>query len=113
MDKVLSLVQRYVLSLQSVQKWQDSAAALLQRGSSGVDLENQTGCMQDLEDISAQEKSCTTALEELRTLNSLLVDCVEPGVMSRLREKVETLQLRNTDIKQQLDAYGEVLQRCV
>lgn len=112
-DKVLSLVQRYHLSLQSVQKWLDSAAALLQRGTSGVDLENQTDCTQDLEEISAQEKSFTTALEELRTLNSLLVEFMEPGVMCGLREKVETMQQRNTDVKQQLDAYREVLQRCV
>lgn len=113
MDKVLSLVQRYHLSLQSVQKWLDSAAALLQRGSSGVDLENKRDCMQDLEDISAQEKSFTNALEELRTLNSLLVDFMEPGVMNKLREKAETIQLRNTDVKQELDAYRERLQRCV
>lgn len=113
MDKVLSLVQRYHLSLQSMQKWLDSAAALLQRCSSGVDLENLTDCMRDLEDLSAREKSFTTALDDLRTLNSLLVDFMEPGVMSGLKEKIETMQLRNMDVKQKLDAYREVLQRCV
>ncbi|XP_026197444.1 nesprin-1 isoform X3 [Anabas testudineus] len=110
-DKVLSLVQRYHLSLQSMQKWLGSAAALLQRCSSGVDLENLTDCMRDLEDLSAREKSFTTALDDLRTLNSLLVDFMEPGVMSGLKEKIETMQLRNMDVKQKLDAYREVLQR--
>lgn len=113
MDKVLSLVQRHHLSLQSMHKCLDSAAALLQRASSGVELENKTDYMQDLEEIADQEERFTTSLEELRTLNSLLVDFMEPGVMSGLREKVDTMQLRNTDVKQQLDAYREVLQRCV
>lgn len=113
MDKVLALVQRHHLSLQSMQKWLDSAAALLQRVSSEVELENHTDCMLDLEEISAQEKRFTAGLEEQRTLDSLLVDFMEPRVMSGLREKVEKLHLRNTEVKHQLDAYREVLQRCV
>ncbi|XP_039981881.1 nesprin-1-like isoform X4 [Xiphias gladius] len=111
-DKVLALVQRHHLSLQSMQKWLDSAAALLQRVSSEVELENHTDCMLDLEEISAQEKRFTAGLEEQRTLDSLLVDFMEPRVMSGLREKVEKLHLRNTEVKHQLDAYREVLQRC-
>ncbi|KAG7239212.1 hypothetical protein INR49_029965 [Caranx melampygus] len=110
--EALSLVQRRHLSLQSMQKWLESAAVLLQRGSSGVELENQTDCVQDLEEISVQEKSFTAGLDELRVLDPLLVDFMEPGVMSGLRETVETMQMRNTEVKQQLDAYREVLQRC-
>ena len=94
-----------------MQKWLDSAAALPLRASSGLELENQTDCVRDLEEIKAQEKSFTVALEELRTLDPLLVDFTEPGVRSG--EKVEKMQLKNTEVKHQLDAYREVLQRCV
>lgn len=111
MEKVLALVQRHHLSLQTMQQWLDSAADLLQRGSSGVELEDQTERVRDMEEISAQEKGFTVGLEELRTLDPLLVDFIKPGAMSR--EKVETMQLRNTEVKHQLDAYREVSQRCV
>lgn len=93
-----------------MQKWLDSAAAVLQGASSGVELENQTDCVQDLEEISAQEKNFTAGLEEMRTLDPLLEEFMEAGAMS---EKVEAMQLRNREVKQQLDAYREVLQRCV
>ncbi|XP_049914520.1 nesprin-1 [Epinephelus moara] len=111
-DQTLSLVQRHHLSLQSMQKCLDSAAAVLQRASSGVDLENQTDCAQDLEDISAQEKSFTAGLEELRTLDPLLEDFMEAGAMGELRKKVEAVLLRNTEVKQHLDTYRDVLQSC-
>uniref|UniRef100_A0A3B4YE87 Spectrin repeat containing nuclear envelope protein 1 n=1 Tax=Seriola lalandi dorsalis TaxID=1841481 RepID=A0A3B4YE87_SERLL len=113
LDEALSLVQRHHLSLQSMQKWLESAAVLLQRASSGVELENQADCVRDLEEISAQEESFTAGLEELRALDPLLVNFMEPGVMSGLREKVETVQMRNTEVKHQLDACREVLQRCI
>ena len=113
MDKALSLAQRHHLSLQSMQKWLDSAAALFQRVSLGVEMENRTNCVQDLEEISTQETSFKAGLEEQRTLDPLLVDFMEPGAMSGLREKVESAQLRYVEVKHQLDAYGEVLQRCV
>lgn len=113
LHEALSLVQRHHLSLQSMQKWLESAAVLLQRGSSGVELENQADCVQDLEEISVQEKSFTAALDELRALDPLLMAFMGLGVMSGLRETVETMQMRNTEVKQQLDAYKEVLQRCV
>lgn len=113
MDQVLSLVQRHHLSLQSMQTWLDSAVAVLQRASLGVELEDQTDCVQDLEEISAQENNFIAGLEELGTLNPLLEDLMEAGVTSDLRKKVEAMQLRNTKVKQQLDAHREVLQRCV
>ncbi|XP_033998692.1 nesprin-1 isoform X2 [Trematomus bernacchii] len=111
-DQALSLVQRHALSLQSMQKCLDSAAALLQKASVGVDLENQTDCVRDLEDLSAQENKFTAGLEELGTLDPLLEDIIEAEAMGELREKVERMQLRNTEFKQHLDAYREVLQSC-
>ncbi|XP_031731325.1 nesprin-1 isoform X8 [Anarrhichthys ocellatus] len=111
-DQALSLVRRQHLSLQSMQKCLDSAAALLQRASSGVDLENQTDCVWDVDDISAQEKNFTTGLEELRTLDPLLEDFMKTEAMGEFREKVEAMLLRNTEVKQQLDVYREMLQSC-
>ena len=113
MDQVLSLVQRHHLSLQSMQTWLDSAAAVLQRGSLGVELENHTDCERDLEEISTQENNFTSALEELRSLAPLLEDFIEAGAKSGLRENVDRMQLRNTEVVQQLDVYRGLLQRCV
>lgn len=113
MDQALSLVQRHHLSLQSMQKWLDSAAALLQRVTTGVELENQADCAQDLEEILAKEKNFKAGLQEFGTLDPLLVDFLEAGVMSGLREKVNTMQLRRTKVQQQVDTYREVLERCV
>ncbi len=78
-----------------------------------MELENRTDCVRDLEEISAQEKNFPAGFEELRTLDPLLEDFMEAVAMSELREKVEAMQLRKTEVKQQLDAYGGVLQRCV
>lgn len=78
-----------------------------------MELENQTDCMRDLEEISAQEKNFTAGLEELRTWEPLLVNFVDTEVMSKLVEKVEAMQLRKTEVKQQLEAYREVQQRYV
>lgn len=113
MNEALSLVQRHHLSLQSMQKWLDSAAALLQKASSGVELEKQTECVQELAEMTNQEQNFTAALEELKSLNPLLMDFMESGAMEELRQNVETMQLRKTDVKQQLDAHREVQQRCV
>lgn len=113
MDQALSLVQRHRLSLQSMQTCLDSAAALLQRNSSGVDLENQADCVWEVEDVSAWETNFTTGLEELSTLDPLLEDFVKEEAMGEFREKVKAMLLRNTEVKQQLDAYRQMLQRCV
>jgi len=112
-DQALSLVQRYHLSLQSMQKWLNSAAALLHGATSGVELDNHTDCLRDLQETSAQENNFAAGVEELMTLDPLLTDFVEAGVMSGLREKVQAMQLRRIEVKQQVEAYREVLQRCV
>lgn len=96
-----------------MQTWLDSAAAVLQRASSGVELQHHKDCVHELEEISAQEKNFTAGLEELRTLNPLLEDFMEAGAIGDLREKVEAMQQRNTEVNQQLGAYRGVLQRCV
>ncbi|CAJ1078482.1 nesprin-1 [Xyrichtys novacula] len=111
-DQALSLVQRHHLSLQCAQTWLDSAAAVLQRASSGVELENQTDCVHDLEEILVQEKDFTAGLEELKTLDPLLEEIMQTRVMSELREKVKAVHLRWTEVKQQLEAHREVLQSC-
>ena len=113
MDQALSLVQKHYLSLQSIHTWLDSAASLLQRASLGVELQSQTDCVRDLEEIYARENNFTAASEELRSLSPQLEDFMQAGAMNELREKVEATQLRKTQVRQQLDAYREVLQRCV
>lgn len=96
-----------------MQKWLDSVADLLQGTGSGVDPENHTDCMQDLEEVLAQEKNFTAGLEELKTLDPLLVDWMDAAVMSGFRKKVQTMQTMKSELKQQVDAYREVLQRFV
>lgn len=93
--------------------WLDCATVVLQRASTGVELENQTDCMEDLEDALARETHFTAGLAEQRSLNPLLGDFMEVGVMSKLRENLDAMQLRKTEVKQQLVSYRELLQRCV
>lgn len=78
-----------------------------------MELENQTDCMRDLEEISAQEKNFTADLVELRSLDPLLEEFMDAEAMCELRERVEAMQQRRIKVKQQLDAYREVLKRCV
>lgn len=79
----------------------------------GVELENQTDCVRDLEEISSQEKNFTADLVELRSLDPLMEEFMDAEAMCELRERVEAMQLRRMKVKQQLDAYTEVLKRCV
>lgn len=99
--------------MQSMHTWLDCATAALQRASTGVELENQTDCVEDLEDVLAQETHFTAGLEEQRSLNPLLGDFMEVGVMSKLKEKLDAVQMRKAEIKQQLDVHRELLHRCV
>lgn len=78
-----------------------------------MELEKQTDCVQDLEEISAQEESFTAGLEELRSLDPLLGEFMAAETVSELREKVEAMQNRKAEVKQQLDGCRDVLQRCV
>lgn len=112
-DQALSLVRRYRLSSQSMHTWLDCATAVLQRASTGVELDNQTDCVEELEDVLAQETDFTAGLEEQRSLNPLLADFMEAGVMSKLLENLDAMQLRKAEVKEQLDAYIELLQRYV
>lgn len=86
---------------------------MLQRSSTGVELENHTDCADALEDVLAQETHFTAALEEQRSLNPLLGDFVEAGVMKEVRNSLDAMQLRKAEVRQQLDACTELLQRCV
>lgn len=96
-----------------MQTWLDLAAAALQRAGAGVDLENQADCKQDLEEIAAQERNFTAGLQDLGTLDPLLADFVEAGAMAELRGKSEAMRRKNTEVKQQLEAYKEELRRWV
>lgn len=113
MDQALSLVQRYHLSLQSMHTWLDSAVSVLQRASSGVELDSQTDCVRELDEISAREKTFTAGLMELRALDPVLVNVIESGAMSELRENVEVLQLKKAEAERQMEAFREALQRFV
>lgn len=99
--------------MQPMHIWLDCATAVLQRASSGVELENQTDCAEELEDVLAQETHFTAGLEEQRSLHPILADFMDAGVMSELGESLDAMQLRKAEVKQQLDAYRELLQRCV
>lgn len=96
-----------------MQKWLDSVAGLLHGTGSGVDPENLSDCMQDLEEVVAQEKNFTAGFEELKTLDPLLVDYIDAAVMSELREMIQSMQVKKTELKHEVDAYREVLQRYV
>ncbi|CAL9692474.1 unnamed protein product [Knipowitschia caucasica] len=111
-DEAHSLVQRHHLSLQSAQKWVDCAAAFLQRANAGLELENHTDWMQDLEEITAQEKDLTAALDELQIVDPLLVKIVDSVEMRKVHEQVEAIKLRKVEANQLLDVHRNTLKRC-
>lgn len=92
--------------------WLDSAVSVLQRASSGVERESQTDCVRDLDEVAAQEKAFAAGLMELRALDPVLVNVVQSGAMSELRENAEALQLRKAEAEQQMESFREALQRC-
>lgn len=94
-----------------MQKWLHSVADLLHGTGSGVDPENLSDCVQDLEEVVAQEKNFTAGSEELKALDPLLVDYIDAMGMSELREKIRSMHVKKTELKHQVDAYREVLQR--
>ncbi|MED6283585.1 hypothetical protein CHARACLAT_010424, partial [Characodon lateralis] len=112
LDQALAVVQRHHLSLQSMQEWLDKIATLLHETRSGVEIEFHKDCMRDLEIILAQETNFTTSSEEIKTLDPLLVDLVEGGVLKQIRKKIQSMQQMKKEVKLQVDVYREVLQRC-
>lgn len=114
MEQALSLVQRYSTAQHSTKAWLETAGAFLQRVSLGVDQENLSESIEELQDILSHERAFKAGLEELRSLNPRLEPFVKPAAaMQELRRRVEEMRLRNTKFKQQLNEQDNVLQRCV
>lgn len=93
-----------------MQEFLDSAEALL---SSEVELESLAESLQELDEICVLEKNFAVGLKELKALDPLLEDFVEEAGMSAFREGVQAMQKKQTEVKQQLDAFRRALQRCV
>uniref|UniRef100_A0A8C7FND7 Spectrin repeat containing nuclear envelope protein 1 n=1 Tax=Oncorhynchus kisutch TaxID=8019 RepID=A0A8C7FND7_ONCKI len=84
--QTLFLVQRHQSTQQSARKWLDEAGAFLQRTTLGIELENQTESLRELEEISAQEPAFVAKLDELETLGAQLDGLVGLGVTKEMKE---------------------------
>uniref|UniRef100_A0A8K9XYB1 Spectrin repeat containing nuclear envelope protein 1 n=1 Tax=Oncorhynchus mykiss TaxID=8022 RepID=A0A8K9XYB1_ONCMY len=84
--QTLSLVKRHQSTQQSARKWLDEAGAFLQRTTLGIELENQTESLRELEEISAQELAFMAKLDELETLGAQLDGLVGLEVTKEMKE---------------------------
>ncbi|XP_031656062.1 nesprin-1 isoform X1 [Oncorhynchus kisutch] len=118
LDQTLFLVQRHQSTQQSARKWLDEAGAFLQRTTLGIELENQTESLRELEEISAQEPAFVAKLDELETLGAQLDGLVGLGVTKEMKESerkkegVEVMRQKGSEVKEQLKGYREDLQSC-
>uniref|UniRef100_A0A8C7M5B3 Spectrin repeat containing nuclear envelope protein 1 n=1 Tax=Oncorhynchus kisutch TaxID=8019 RepID=A0A8C7M5B3_ONCKI len=76
----------YYCVMYSARKWLDEAGAFLQRTTLGIELENQTESLRELEEISAQEPAFVAKLDELETLGAQLDGLVGLGVTKEMKE---------------------------
>uniref|UniRef100_A0A8C7FN26 Spectrin repeat containing nuclear envelope protein 1 n=1 Tax=Oncorhynchus kisutch TaxID=8019 RepID=A0A8C7FN26_ONCKI len=113
--QTLFLVQRHQSTQQSARKWLDEAGAFLQRTTLGIELENQTESLRELEEISAQEPAFVAKLDELETLGAQLDGLVGLGVTKEMKESerkkegVEVMRQKGSEVKEQLKGYREDL----
>ncbi|XP_042156778.1 nesprin-1 isoform X2 [Oncorhynchus tshawytscha] len=118
LDQTLFLVQRHQSTQQSARKWLDEAGAFLQRTTLGIELENQTESLRELEEISAQEPAFMAKLDELETLGAQLDGLVGLGVTKEMKESerkkegVEVMRQKGSEVKEQMKGYREDLQSC-
>uniref|UniRef100_A0A8K9Y661 Spectrin repeat containing nuclear envelope protein 1 n=1 Tax=Oncorhynchus mykiss TaxID=8022 RepID=A0A8K9Y661_ONCMY len=76
----------YYCVMYSARKWLDEAGAFLQRTTLGIELENQTESLRELEEISAQELAFMAKLDELETLGAQLDGLVGLEVTKEMKE---------------------------
>uniref|UniRef100_A0A8C1T5H7 Spectrin repeat containing, nuclear envelope 1a n=1 Tax=Cyprinus carpio TaxID=7962 RepID=A0A8C1T5H7_CYPCA len=85
LQTILSLLQRYHHTLQSVQQWFEDAGALLKHAPQEVDLEKISNCLKDLKNITSQEQTVKGTMQEMQGLVPQISDFFSPSVMMQIQ----------------------------
>uniref|UniRef100_A0A8C1K642 Spectrin repeat containing, nuclear envelope 1a n=1 Tax=Cyprinus carpio TaxID=7962 RepID=A0A8C1K642_CYPCA len=85
LQTILSLLQRYHHTLQSVQQWFEDAGALLKHAPQEVDLEKISNCLKDLKNITSQEQTVKGTMQEMQGLVPQMSDFFSPSVMMQIQ----------------------------
>ncbi|XP_067272909.1 nesprin-1 isoform X4 [Pseudorasbora parva] len=111
LQSVLSLLQRYHHSLQSVQLWFEEAGALLEQTPCKVDLEKISDCLKDLENITGRGQTVKCTMQEMQDLISQMGDFLSPSVIKQIQQHCEEFHHKGTEVFEQLRQRRDNLQR--
>jgi len=111
LQTILSLLQRYHHSLQSVQQWFEDAGALLEHSPQEVDLENISDCLKDLKNITVREQTVKCTMQEMQGLGPEMGEFFSPSVMKQIQQHCEDSYHKGTEVFEQLKQRQDNLQR--
>lgn len=111
LQTILSLLQRYHHTLQSVQQWFEDAGALLKHAPQEVDLEKISNCLKDLKNITSQEQTAKGTMQEMQGLVPQMSDFFSPSVMMQIQQHCEDSYHKGTEVFEQLKQHQDNLQR--
>ncbi len=111
LQTILSLLQRYHHSLQSVQQWFEDAGALLEHAPQEVDLENISDCLKDLKNITGREQTVKCTMQEMQGLGPEMGKSFSPFVMKQIQQHCEDSYHKGTEVFEQLKQRQDNLQR--
>uniref|UniRef100_A0A8C1U557 Spectrin repeat containing, nuclear envelope 1a n=1 Tax=Cyprinus carpio TaxID=7962 RepID=A0A8C1U557_CYPCA len=110
-QSILSLLQRYHHSFQTVQQWFEDTGALLKQALQDVDLEKISHCLKDLENITGREHSVKGTMQEMQDLVPQMGDFLSPTAMKQIQQHCEESYHKGTEVFEQLKQHQDNLQR--
>lgn len=111
LQSILSLLQRYHHSLQTLQQWFEDTGALLKQAPKEVDLEKISDCLKDLENITGRKQSVKDTMQEMQDLVPQMGDFLSPTVMKQIQQHCEESYHKGTEVFEQLKKHQDNLQR--
>ncbi|XP_043075052.1 nesprin-1 isoform X1 [Puntigrus tetrazona] len=113
LQTVLSLLQRYHHSLQSVQQCCEDAGAVLEHPPQEVDLEKISDCLKDLKNITDREHTVKCMMQEIQGLVPEMGGFVSPVVINQIQQRCEDSYHKVTEVFEQLKQRQDNLQRSI
>lgn len=111
LQSILSLLQRYHHSFQTVQQWFEDTGALLKQALQDVDLEKISDCLKDLENITGREHSVKGTMQEMQDLVPQMGDFLSPTAMKQIQQHCEESYHKGTEVFEQLIQHQDNLQK--
>ncbi|XP_016311636.1 nesprin-1-like isoform X6 [Sinocyclocheilus anshuiensis] len=113
LQSILSLLQGYHHSLQTVQQWFEDTGALLKQAPQEVDLEKISDCLKELENITGREQSVKGTMQKMQDLVPQMGDFLSPTVMKQIQQHCEESYHKGTEVFEQLKQHQDNLQRSI